>query len=373
LSLFDDSVSAAPAPRRRMPRGTRVGLWSLVVALVALLGISFLPTGFVIQQPGPVYDTIGEVPDGEGGMQPLLSIPDAETHPTSGALDLLTVQVVGTPSRTASWLEVVGAWFDRTRAVVPVETVFPAGQSDQQRQEQNAVLMTDSQTEAQAAAFTYLGYDVGVAVEVVDIAEDGPAQGLLQPDDVIVSVDGAPVEGVQALRRTVTAKAGAPVTLGVLRGDDDTEIEVEVAPTEGDDGTWLLGITARDAFELPFEVSFALQNVGGPSAGMMFALGIIDLLTPGELTGGEAFAGTGTISVDGEVGAIGGIRQKLWGAVGAGADWFLAPAANCGEVVGHVPDGLRVFAVSTLDEAVTAVETVAAGGDVDALPTCTAD
>ncbi|WP_460775219.1 YlbL family protein [Microbacterium sp. GXF7504] len=369
MTLFDDTAPVAPAPRRPMRRGTRVGMWALVVALVALLGISFLPTGFVIQQPGPVYDTIGAVDTGEDGPEPLLSIPDAETYPTAGSLDLLTVQVVGSPTRAVSWLEVVGAWFDRTRAVVPLETVFPAGQTNEQREQQNAVQMTDSQIEAQAAAFAHLGYDVHPAVAVVDVVADGPADGVLEPEDVIVSVDGEQVGGVTALRAAVTAKDGDPVTLGVLRGDE--ELQVEVEPVPGDGGAWLLGITASDEFELPYEVEFALRNVGGPSAGMMFTLGIIDLLTPGELTGGETFAGTGTISVDGTVGAIGGIRQKLWGAVDAGADWFLAPQDNCDEVVGHVPDGLRVFAVADLDDALTAVETVAAGGDLDALPTCT--
>jgi PDZ domain-containing protein len=105
---------------------------------------------------------------------------------------------------------------------------------------------------------------------------------------------------------------------------------------------------------------------------MMFALGIIDTLSPGELNGGDQVAGTGTITGLGEVGPIGGIRQKLWGAKDAGAEWFLSPEANCDEVVGHVPDGLRVFSVATLDDALTALEAVRDDGDLDALPTCTA-
>jgi PDZ domain-containing protein len=104
----------------------------------------------------------------------------------------------------------------------------------------------------------------------------------------------------------------------------------------------------------------------------MFALGIIDTLTPGELNGGEQFAGTGTITGSGDVGPIGGIRQKLWGAKDAGAEWFLAPEANCDEVVGHVPDGLRVFSVETLDDALAVLDAVREDGDLDALPTCSA-
>ena len=135
----------------------------------------------------------------------------------------------------------------------------------------------------------------------------------------------------------------------------------------------IIGVFVGGDYEFPIEVRIQLENVGGPSAGMMFALGIIDKLTPGELNGGENVAGTGPISGSGEVGAIGGIRQKMWGAVRSGADWFLAPASNCGEVVGHVPSGLTVFAVATLDDALTALSAIADGADTASLPTCSAD
>jgi len=105
---------------------------------------------------------------------------------------------------------------------------------------------------------------------------------------------------------------------------------------------------------------------------MMFALGIIDTLTPGELNGGQNVAGTGTITADGTVGPIGGIRQKMWGAVKVGADWFLAPASNCDEVVGHIPGHLKVFAVKTLDDSLDVLEAIRDDGDLSALPTCTA-
>jgi len=134
--------------------------------------------------------------------------------------------------------------------------------------------------------------------------------------------------------------------------------------------TWLIGITLRTDYDFPIDVTIQLDNVGGPSAGMMFALGIIDTLTEGELNGGQNVAGTGTIDAAGTVGPIGGIRQKLYGARDAGAEFFLAPAANCDEVVGHVPDGLQVIRTATLDESLDALEVIADGGDLDALPTC---
>ena len=145
---------------------------------------------------------------------------------------------------------------------------------------------------------------------------------------------------------------------------------MQVTPEKASDGSILLGIGAGATYQFPFTVDIQLDNVGGPSAGMMFALGIIDQLTPGELNGGKSVAGTGTISADGTVGAIGGIRQKLFGAVGSGATYFLAPASNCDEVVGHVPAGLRVFAVKTLSDSLTALGDISSGQGLDSLPTC---
>ncbi|HAQ59629.1 MAG TPA: ATP-dependent serine peptidase containing a PDZ domain protein, partial [Microbacterium sp.] len=148
---------------------------------------------------------------------------------------------------------------------------------------------------------------------------------------------------------------------------------VEVTPVYSeDDEAWQVGVSTILDYDFPVQVTIQLDNVGGPSAGLMFALGIIDTMTPGELTSGRQIAGTGTITADGAVGPIGGIRQKLYGARDAGSDYFLAPEANCGEVVGHVPSGLRVFSVGELDDAILALDTLREGGDLGALETCTA-
>jgi PDZ domain-containing protein len=208
---------------------------------------------------------------------------------------------------------------------------------------------------------------------VHSFVEDSAAAGVLVEGDAILSADGAEVMDAASLREIVNEGGGDPVELVIER--DGEELTVPVTPKETEvDGetTLLLGITLMTQYDFPIDVSIQLNNVGGPSAGMMFALGIIDTLTPEELNGGENVAGTGTITADGTVGPIGGIRQKLWGAQEAGAEWFLAPESNCDEVVGHVPDGLQVFAVETLDDALAALEAVREGGDVDALPTCSA-
>lgn len=373
VALFDEQISVVPAPRRRRSRTVTVGIWSIVVALFALLALTLLPSSFVIQRPGPVFNTLGSVTDSAGAQVPLISVSGAETFPTAGALDLLTVQVVGSRERTPSWFELALAWFDPAKAVLPIDEVFPVGQSTQERNEESAVMMVDSQAEATAAALTHLGYDVKPMVRVYSLTADSAATGILQPDDIIRAADGQPVTVTDELRAIINDAAGAPVQLTIDRdGQTLTESVTPKAQTVDGQTVWLIGVSTLHEYDFPIEVTIQLDNVGGPSAGMMFALGIIDTLTEGELNGGQSVAGTGTIDAAGAVGPIGGIRQKMFGAVGAGAQWFLAPAQNCDEVVGHVPAGLRVFAVQTLDEALTALQAISGNGDLDALPTCEA-
>lgn len=356
-------------------RTSRVGLgvWALIVALIALVVLTFLPTPYVIQRPGPVYDTLGTAASADGEQVPLIAIDGAETFETGGSLNLTTVQVVGNRERTPSWFELALAWMDSSRAVVPIDSVFPEGVTSEQRDEQNAVLMVDSQHEATAAALQELGYDTGAEVQVVAALDDSPAAGLLEEGDVIAAIDGVDVTSASELRASIQAREGAPAQLTVVR--DGAQQQVEITPqlsTSNGVDTWLIGITLTTDYNFPIDVTIQLDNVGGPSAGMMFALGIVDELTPGELTGGNDVAGTGTIDATGTVGPIGGIRQKLYGARDAGADFFLAPAANCDEVVGHIPDGLQVISTSTLEDSLNALAVIAEDGDVDALPVCTA-
>jgi PDZ domain-containing protein len=373
VALFDENVTLTPAPRRRMSRGMLAGIWALAIALAVLLVITFLPTSYVIQRPGPVYNTLGTTESTQGTQVPLIAVEGAETFPTTGALDLLTVQVVGNRERTPSWLELATAWFDPSKAVLPIDAVFPEGQSTEQRNEESAAMMVDSQKEATAAALTELGYDVNAQLTVYAFTKDSASEGVLEEGDVIIAANGTEVTDAGALREIVNEGDGAPVELTIQRDGEEQTVSVTPKEAEVDGETlWLIGITLTNDFDFPIDVTIQLNNVGGPSAGMMFALGIIDTLTPDQLNGGETVAGTGTIDAEGVVGPIGGIRQKMWGAVGAGADWFLAPADNCDEVVGHVPEGLRVFSVKTLDDSLAVLEAVRDDGDMEALPTCTA-
>jgi PDZ domain-containing protein len=374
VALFDENTTIEPAaPRERRSRRTVAGVWALAVALIVLLVITFLPTSYVIQRPGPVYNTLGTAENADGEEVPLISVEGAETYPTDGALDLLTVQVQGNREQTPSWFELAQAWFEPSKAVIPIDAVFPEGQTTEERNEESAAMMVDSQHEATAAALTELGYDVGAQLSVHSVIDGAAATGVLDDGDAILEADGEAVTDAAALRAVINAAEGAPVELLIER--DGQQQTVEVTPKESTvDGetTWLIGVNLITDYDFPIDVTIQLNNVGGPSAGMMFALGIIDTLTPGELNGGEQVAGTGTITADGTVGPIGGIRQKMWGAVDAGAEWFLAPEANCDEVVGHIPGDLQVFSVADLDAALAVLDAVRGDGNADALPTCAA-
>lgn len=363
---------------RRSPR-VGIGVWSLVVALVALVALTFVPTQYVIQRPGPVYDTLGTAPAADGTQVPLIEVEGARTYETGGTLDLTTVQLMGNRERTPSWLELATAWLDPSRAVVPIDVAFPQGLTAEERDERNVALMVNSQHEATAAALSELGYDVGATVEVVEVIEDSASVGVLEVGDVILAVNGEPLDSAANLRSEIQKGEGDAVELTLQ--DDDAEDgtgerTVTITPKETTDDAgetvWLIGVSPTTEYDFPVDVTLQLDNVGGSSAGMMFTLGIIDTLTPGELNGGENVAGTGTIDAEGRVGPIGGIRQKLYGARDAGAEFFLAPESNCDEVVGHAPDGLKVFRTATLDESMDILEVIADGGDTSELPTCAA-
>lgn len=367
MSLFDSEY----APReRRVSRRQRWGYSAIALAVACAVLFALTPSPYVIEQPGPVYDTLGTV-SADGTDVPVISIEGTTSYPTIGTLDMLTVSIVGNRESQLSWIEAGMAWFSPHRALLPMDAIFPVGQTTEQQSQQNATLMVNSQQDAIAAALINLGYPVTREVTVSGLSDTSPAAGILRTGDIITEANGQPVQTVAELRSQINAVGPAPVTVTVLRSGQSQD--VSITPTTADDGSFVLGIGASVAYEFPFDVSFQLDNVGGPSAGMMFALGIIAKLTPtGDLTGGKHWAGTGTITADGEVGAIGGIAQKMAGARSAGADYMLAPQSNCDEVVGNIPNGLDVYAVSTLEQAKTVVQTIASGADTSQLARCSA-
>lgn len=374
-SDIDESYPGTPGERAAIERArtrSRRGWIALGVAFVILLTLALWPTSYVIQQPGPVFNTLGtvEIDDEE---VPMITVEGTETFETGGALDMLTVQAVGNPDQRPNWFEIALAWLTPSKTVVPLESVFPVGETTEERDAENAALMVDSQQDAVAAALTELGYDFPAQLTVGRVAEGAPAEGALKVDDELLSVNGSAVGDLASLR-TAIADNGTetPAVFEIVRGGVPMKISITPTAATAADGTetGIIGIATKMIYDFPIDVTIQLDNVGGPSAGMMFALGIIDMLTEGEINGGSHVAGTGTIDAEGNVGAIGGIRQKLFGAKDAGAEYFLAPETNCAEVVGHVPDGIEVFSVGTLDQAVGALDAIADGSGLDALPTC---
>jgi PDZ domain-containing protein len=368
VALFTDIE-----PRSRRRSAGWIG-WSLLgLAVVGVTVVALLPAPFVIEQPGPVYDTLGDV-EIAGEQVPMILIPMEDTFPTEGSLNMLTVSLRGNPDDLPNWLEVTTSYLDPSRAVVPVEEIFLPGTTVEDSSDQARIDMENSQKEAIAAALTYLGHEIPSTLTVVEVLEDGPSDGVLLPEDIVVSVNGEPAVDVTELRALIAVNGvSKPADIVVVRAGIEQTLRINPEMSEGDDPVPIIGIIVGSEYEFPFDVTIQLENVGGPSAGMMFSLGIIDKLTPGAINGGEIVAGTGTISSTGEVGPIGGIRQKMWGASGAGADWFLAPALNCDEVTGHIPPGLTVFAVETLEDSLTALAAIRSSGSTAGIPACPVD
>ncbi|WP_157249609.1 YlbL family protein [Nonomuraea typhae] len=332
---------------------------TLLVAgfMVLALGVvgALMKVPYVVLSPGPTENTIGEV-----DKKPVISITDRQTYPTDGALSLVTVAYQGGPGSRIDLMTALRGWLDPNVAVVPEETIFPESRTAKQVEEENTVEMANSQDSATAAALTELGIKYGTAVTVVTTEKGQPADGKLLKGDEINAIDGKKVTDTEMVQGTVRAlKAGTDVVFNVTRGKET--LDVTVKTTQGDQGRSKVGLSMQAKYKFPFKVSISVGDVGGPSAGLMFALGIMDKLTPGSMTGGKSIAGTGTITPQGEVGPIGGIAQKMVGAKKAGATVFFAPADNCAEALKSVPDGLRLVKAETLHQAAQALESIRAG------------
>jgi Lon-like protease len=332
------------------------GLATVVAIVVAVL----LPVPYVILGPGPTLNTLGK-----SSGQPLITISGHPTYSTTGNLNLVTVSYQGGPGSDMNIFQALRAWLDPSEAVVPETELFPAGQSAQQTQAQDTEQMTSSQQTATAAALTELHIPYQTVVSVVSTVPGYPASTVLKTGDVIEAVDGKPVTDQTALSSMITAHpTGTALTLEVLRAGKTLTVPVA---SKASGGTAVIGVEVQEQYKFPFTVSISVGDIGGPSAGMMFALGIIDKLTPDNLTGGKFIAGTGEITASGQVQPIGGIQQKMVGARSAGATIFLTPAANCSDTTGAVPAGLRLVKVSTLSQAMSDLEAIKAGKPV---PSC---
>jgi PDZ domain-containing protein len=349
-----------------------------VLLLAMLVLIARLPVPYVILVPGPVTDTLGQVPATDtangrpGGEVIRISGSNAHVQATTGHLYLTTVGLLpGSCSDDPTVWQAIKAWFDSTQTVEPKQVQCPPGESSAAVQEQGVEEMTQSQISAVYAALVELGHHpAGNRVVVLSIASGSPAAQQLQPGDLLLSADGTRIRTPQQLVDLIqAARPGSDVSLAVER--DGARTSVRVATTRGPNGKARLGISIASRPYFPgIDVTIGIDPnvIGGPSAGTALALGIIDKLTPGGLTGGRTIAGTGTIDRQGRIGPIGGIQQKVAAAVSAGATVFFAPASECADAKAAAPSSLTLVSVTTLKGAVAALEAIKAGSS--AFPHC---
>jgi Lon-like protease len=340
-----------------MSRRTVTLLVAGIGVVAAALAAALLPVPYVILSPGPTLNTLGRTTGG-----PLITISGHQTYPTDGHLNLVTVSFLGGPGDGFNVFTALRAWLTPHDAVVPEQELFPSGQSEQQVERQDTLQMVGSQQDAEAAALCALNIHFTTLDTVTQTEKGMPAAAVLKPGDQITAVDGTPV-GCGHDTGTLIRQhpPGSQVTLTVLRNGRTEHVTLRTANVQGHS---VIGVYLTENFRFPFTIKIKVGDIGGPSAGMMFALGIVDKLTPGSLTGGKFIAGTGEISANGAVSPIGGIQQKMAGARAAGATWFLTPAANCSDTSGAVPAGLHLAKVSTLRQALNDLAAIKAGRSV---------
>ena len=367
----DTAPSGESRRRRRLRRAVVAGSFILVVALIA--AVFLVPVNAVIEAPGPTWNVLD---NGSSSDQDVLKVSGTETYPTEGALRMTTVSVSGCPGYPVTTADLIAAWFSADKRIVDRNEVCPQDQSAEQVEETGKAQMTASQDSAVIAALVETGKAGAMHLTVTEVTEQQTSTEI-QAGDVLETItpqggQTTTLASFSQLRELMTTiPEGTRVTLGVRRGDQKASAALTtIAPQEGTTGS-LLGLSLKISVDSPVEATFGLSDVGGPSAGMMFALGVVDEITPGSLTGGKDISGTGTIDMTGQVGPIGGIQQKMAGARESGSTFFLAPASNCNEVTGHEPKGMQVFAVNTLHEAVAATEAIASG-NTSGLATCSA-
>ncbi|KIZ14196.1 YlbL family protein [Streptomyces natalensis] len=359
-----------------MPRRLATLLASTLMLIALLIAGVLIPVPYSEMSPGPTVNTLGD----HAGA-PVLQISGRKTYQPTGHLNMTTVRVTGPDYRMNAFEAFIG-WLGHDSTVVPHKTLYPEGQTAEQADQENAEEFSQSQESAKVAALGQLHIPVASQTVVASVMKDKPADGKLHAGDVIKAVDGKPVRtygdvaklvtrhkpGEKTVFTVIPAKVAAAAEKQGKRPAGDQK-QVALTTTKADNGRAVVGIQAGVDHIFPFPIDIKLADVGGPSAGLMFALGIVDKLTPGNMTGGRFVAGTGTIDDKGKVGPIGGISMKTVGARAKGAQFFLTPKENCAAAAKDTPEGLTLVKVGTIGDAVKALDKISTGHTAG-LPSC---
>jgi Lon-like protease len=323
---------------------------AVLLLLFGLLGAT-VPVPYVSQVPGPIYDTLGDIK----GEQ-IIEVQGRSPNEVSGELNLTTVGISG---RGLSLVQAIRGWFDDEVSVVPEESVYPPDRSEEETRQANLDAFLSSERAAEAVALGHLGYPVKVVVQ--GLAEDSPAEGQLEEGDALEAVDGQPTPDADTLDDVLRSiPGGSTVTVSYTRLGEPGSTEITTRQAEDRKGS-LLGVMILEQPSAPFDVDIQVGKVGGPSAGLMLTLGILDLVGDEDLTDGAVVAGTGTIDQEGNVGPIGGIALKMAAAEDIEADLFLVPAGNCTAALAAADPSFPLARVATLDDALQALADLQAG------------
>jgi Lon-like protease len=322
-----------------------------VVAFGVLLGLVTVP--YVSLGPGPTYNTLGEV-DGKE----VVDIEGTKVYATTGHLNMTTVA----QRDNLTMGQALVYWMSGREQLWPRDLVYPPDKSREEVNKDNTAEFEQSEAQAEYAALGYLKYAPALTAEIVN--KNGPSAGKLQPGDAIDKVNGTPITGLDQFQSLLKqTKPGQNIVVDYRRKNGPAGTTTITLGKNADRDWGFLGVSVREAPWAPFKVTFNLANIGGPSAGLMFTLAVIDKLTTGDLADSRFIAGTGTIDADGKVGAIGGITHKMLAAQEAGATVFLVPADNCAEARGGNDEGLELLKVETISQAVDGLHALSAGGE----------
>ena len=349
-----------------MTQRTLAGILAVPLLIGLWVTAALVPLPYVTYEPGLTVNVLGKNDEGKQ----IIEIDGRKSYPDDGQLRMTTVYVSQPkPEGRNNLFELMHDWISDEDAVYPYDAVYRKDETVEQNKQEGAAQMTSSQDAATAVALEELGYDV-TEPAVAAVTGGAPADGRLQTGDVILRVDGTPVSTSDDVVAAVTdAPAGAPVRFVVLRDGDRQAVAVTPASVDGKPQVGIqVGTQVKK--DLPVDVTVNIDpSIGGPSAGLMFSLGIYDTLTPGSLTGGRTVAGTGTMDASGAVGPIGGIQQKIVGARDAGAELFLVPPDNCEDALGAPNGDMRLVKADTMHDARLAIEQWVKDPSAD-LPSC---